>query len=195
MKKSKKRKRKNPVRIFLIFMLMISLLALIFAINYKSFQKIIYPQKYEEQVYRYSLENKVDPYLVFAIIKAESDFDTNATSNKKAMGLMQITKETALWGAEQLKIENFKINDLYEPETNIRIGCWYISKLMKEFNSIENVIAAYNGGSGNVKKWLMDESLSTSDQKLKKIPFKETENFLKRVLLNYKKYKNLYNSA
>ena len=106
---------------------------------------------------------------------------------------MQLSDQTAMWGAEELGIENFSIEDVFDPETNIRIACWYINTLMKEFDyKLQLVLAAYNGGSGNVTKWLKDKKFSSSGEKLDKIPFKETENYVNRVIKEYNIYNKLY---
>lgn len=155
--------------------------------------KLLYPLKYDEYVFKYSSRNNIDPYLVFAIMKAESSFNPDATSIKNARGLMQITDRTGSWGAEKLKIENFTIEHLYNPETNIAIGCWYLNWLMKEFNGdMDLVIAAYNGGSGKVNEWLRNKEYSYSGESLDRIPYRETDIYLKRVKNYYLSYKELY---
>lgn len=188
MHKVKHNKTRNMI------ILTITFLVIVLIIDYSTTAlKMIYPLKYKEYVTKYSMERGLDQYLIFAVIKAESGFDPNARSNKDAMGLMQITEQTANWGAGVLKIEDFKIEDLYDPETNIKLGCWYLQQLMKEFqNNTDLVIAAYNGGSGNVKQWLSKKEFSASGEHLDKIPFKETENFLKRVNNYHSIYIRLY---
>ncbi|NSW92289.1 MAG: lytic transglycosylase domain-containing protein [Firmicutes bacterium] len=161
--------------------------------NSTTILKRIYPLKFGEYVFKYSEINGIDPYLVFAIIKAESSFNPYAKSVKNARGLMQITEKTAMWGVESIKIENFSLDDLYDPETNIKIGCWYIRQLINEFNNnTDLVIAAYNGGSGNVKEWLNNRDYSKYGSSLDIIPFRETERFLKRVKSYYYVYTKLY---
>jgi soluble lytic murein transglycosylase len=155
--------------------------------------RFFYPLRYNDFVFKYSEYNKIDPYLVMAIIKVESNFNANAQSHKGAKGLMQITDQTALWGAEQLGLHDFRIDKLFDPETNIRIGCWYLNNLKKEFNNdLLLVLTAYNGGSGNVAKWLKDKNLSRSGKSLDRIPFKETDLYVKKVLKEYNIYKRLY---
>ncbi len=154
----------------------------------------IYPVKYKNLVSKYSELYELDPYLVFSIIKVESSFIPDAVSSKNARGLMQITEKTGNWGAEQLKLTNYSSNELFEPETNIKIGCWYLSVLYNEFGSTDLVLAAYNGGSGNVSKWLKDTNFSQDGKSLSRIPFKETDKYVKKVKNCYEIYKRLYES-
>jgi soluble lytic murein transglycosylase len=177
----------------IIIGLILTMLIIAFAIdNSTTILKRVYPVKYSEYVLKYSKQYEVDPYLTFAVIKAESSFNPKAVSHKEAIGLMQLTRQTAVWGAESIGIEDFETSDLFDAETNIRIGCWYLSWLMKELKNTDLVIAAYNGGIGNVKKWLQDSNLSNSGDSLDRIPFAETDRFLKRVKNYYWIYKRLY---
>ena len=160
--------------------------------------KLAYPTKYSEYVFTYSLQYNLDPFLVFAIIKAESGFNPKAVSRKNAKGLMQISDKTGFWAAKELKIEEFTADRLFDPETNIRIGCWYLNKLSKEKNfrgNLDLIIAAYNGGSGNVRDWLSNPEYSETGTSLKKIPFAETEVFLRKVKKYYNIYKKLYKNG
>lgn len=160
--------------------------------------KKMFPLEYKELVIKYAKENDLDPLLVFSVIKAESNFDPQATSHKNARGLMQIIDNTGIWAAGKMGIEEFKAEYLYDPEVNIKIGCWYLKSLKNEmyrYNGEMNndlVLAAYNGGIGNVQKWLKDKEYSSSGKALDKIPFRETDNYVRRVN-NYRKiYKKLY---
>jgi len=155
--------------------------------------KIIYPLHYKEIIKKYSDEYDLDIYLVAAVIRAESKFDTNAISPKGARGLMQISSITGEWASQELNIEGYSEDILYSPDVNVRIGCWYLDKLKKEFdNNLSNVLAAYNAGSGNVSKWLRNDKYSTNRTDLIEIPFTETKNYIERVKRNYKIYKYLY---
>ncbi|HEY9061595.1 MAG TPA: lytic transglycosylase domain-containing protein [Pseudobacteroides sp.] len=163
--------------------------------------KNIYPVKYKDSVIKYSTEYEIDPYLVLSVIKAESNFRSTVISPKKAIGLMQIMEETGKWAAQEMKIEGFTTNDLYNPDTNIRIGCWYLSHLEKQFKNYaeatddekeEYVLASYNGGISNVKRWIKNTQNNGSGMFHENITFKETRQYLKRVKGNYKIYKILY---
>lgn len=159
------------------------------ALNIKPILKVIFPVHYEEYVYTYSKEYNIDPYLVFAIMKTESKFFPYAKSHKDAKGLMQIGEGTQKWAMEDLELDN---NNIFDPKVNIQIGCWYINKLFEQFDDMELVIAAYNGGSGNVDKWLEDKRYSYNGINLTAIPFKETRNYVDKVKKSYELYKLLY---
>ena len=167
-------------------------LALIFFYRY-SILKAIYPLEYSDYIYKYAKQYNVDPMLAAAVIKAESNFDEKAKSSSGACGLMQITPDTAKWAAKEMGIADYKDEMLFYPEFNIRMGCWYINNLDKEFNDKDLMLAAYNGGRGRVKKWLEDNKYSENGKDLSYIPFTETDKYVKRVNVNYKMYKKLYN--
>ncbi|SHE69430.1 soluble lytic murein transglycosylase [Caldanaerobius fijiensis DSM 17918] len=154
--------------------------------------KHIYPLKYKEYVYTYSMEYKIDPFFVFAIMKAESNFRPDVVSRKGAIGLMQITPETGRWIASELKIADYNDNMLFDPETNIMMGTWYLRNLSDEFGDVKLVIAAYNGGRGNVEEWLKNKKYSKDGRNLDNIPYLETDIYTQRVLKNYKIYRALY---
>lgn len=152
-----------------------------------------YPIGYKTMIVEYSKEYNLDPYLVASIINVESKYDKDALSQKDARGLMQISPSTGKWASEVLGIENYSEDILFDPETNIRIGTWYLSTLFKEFNNnLDSVLAAYNAGSGNVNKWLNDEKYSRDKTSLAIIPFQETKDYLVRVKKNYKVYSTVY---
>lgn len=158
-----------------------------------SYLAVKYPIGYENIILKYSKEYDVDPYLVASIINVESKYDTHAVSRKDAKGLMQISPQTGKWASEVLKIDNYSEHDLFDPEINIMIGTWYLSVLLKEFNSnIDLVLAAYNAGSGNVTRWLSNIEYSLDGINLSNIPFKETEDYLEKVKDSYKVYSTVY---
>lgn len=153
----------------------------------------IFPYNFKEYVNKYSEEYNIDPLLVLSIIKCESNFNEHAISTKDAKGLMQIMEFTGQWVASEIGITDFNPNMLFEADLNIQIGCWYISNLYTQFKDLHLAIAAYNGGSGNVTKWLDDTSYSSDGVQLDYIPFKETKKYLDRVVTTYKIYQILYN--
>lgn len=157
------------------------------------FQRRIYPVEFVKDITKYADQFGVDPYLVMAVIYVESYFDANACSYKGAVGLMQIMPKTGEWVAQRLKIKDFTSEKLYKPDMNIRIGCWYLSNLQSQFNGdLDLVLAAYNGGSGNVRKWLKNREYSLDGKTISYIPFKETREYVQKVKKAYKKYRSLY---
>jgi soluble lytic murein transglycosylase len=151
--------------------------------------KLIYPFPHRALIMEYANKNQIDPYLVAAIIRTESKFDSKAESAKGARGIMQLMPETASWAAHRMGIKHFNTNQLFDPETNIKIGCWYLANLSKEFKGNHVlVIASYNGGRGNVKNWLESEVWTGEKETLKQIPFPETKAYVGNVLNNWEKY-------
>lgn len=177
-----------------IFIITLFILLLFMGINIGL--KLVYPLHYTEYIIKYSNEYEIDPHLVAAIINVESNYDVNAKSQKEARGLMQISPNTGKWASGKLNIEDFSLESLYIPQINIQIGCWYINVLNEEFNgNLKLVLAAYNGGSGNVNKWLKDKQYSIDGENLHNIPFKETDEYVKKVLKNYSMYKKIYKNT
>lgn len=152
----------------------------------------VFPFKHKEAILEYSKEYNLDPYLVLAVIKAESKFNSNAESHKGAMGLMQITASTAQDIANQMGLTDYSKEKLYEEDYNIRMGCWYLNDLRNEFGNMDLFIAAYNAGRGNVTKWLNNSEYSNDGKKLDYIPFKETKKYVDRVNTYFRIYKDLY---
>lgn len=175
--------------------LLILILTIILLINITTIAKYIFPMKYRDYIDMYANEHKLDPYFVAAVIKTESNFKKDAASKKNAQGLMQITPETGEWVAEKMGMKDFNIDDLKDPETNIKMGCWYLNNLKEEFDcNMDLVLAAYNGGRGNVQKWLKDSEHSKDGESLHYIPFKETDKYVKKVKSIYNIYRFLYKS-
>ncbi len=154
--------------------------------------RLWFPYYHRDVVEFYAAQYDLDPLFVASIIRVESKFNSQAISKMGAKGLMQLMPETARWISEQTNIQ-FNENKLFEPEYNINLGCWYLANLRSEFNNNINLtLAAYNGGRGNVKKWINQGVWSGEEKDLDKIPFKETRDFVKRVKLTYQMYEKLY---
>lgn len=179
------------LKMLTLVLLFIAVIAGVLALARYAVKKA-YPLAHEELIKKYSEQYNMDPYLVAALIRAESNYDKNAVSQKAANGLMQITGETSEWIAEQMKINNFQQSMLYDPEVNIKMGCWYLNDLKKEFGSDELMLAAYNAGRGRVEQWLKDEKYSKDGRTLDLIPYKETDQYIKKIKTNYNIYKLIY---
>lgn len=170
------------------------LLAIIVLIilNVGNFCRIIYKLEYSEYVHKYSLEYNVDPFMVYAIIKAESNFDLGATSNRGAAGLMQLMDNTAKELCTNETLDYQSGTTLYNPEKNIMLGTKYFADLKEKFKNDSVALAAYNAGSGNVQKWIDEGIIKDDGSDIEKIPFKETNTYVRKILKDYKIYRKLY---
>lgn len=178
------------VKFKLFLILLLSLLFILLGIVLSFFiLRMAYPIKYKEEVLKYSKEYDLDPFLVFSVIKVESDFDSNAKSSKGAKGLMQIIDSTSYYIANNLGVNGFNI---FNPDTNIMFGCYYLRYLVDKFNDVSTALCAYNAGEGNVKNWLKDNSYSNNGITINNIPYKETREYLIKVNKNFKIYKKIY---
>lgn len=186
-------KHKRKLIIFIIIVIIAFILLYVFKVQDIILKKI-YPTTYAEYVYKYSEENDIDPLLTFAIIKAESNFDTNATSSSGAIGLMQLMPSTAQEVGERVGTDVVVKEILYDPEENIKIGTSYYKHLLDKYkNSYLVALAAYNAGIGNVDKWIEQGIIKQDGSDIQNIPYKETNNYVRKIVRDYEIYKNLYN--
>ncbi len=143
---------------------------------------------YDKWIFQYAKQYQLEPALVLAVIKTESNFDPEACSNKNAYGLMQITEPTLKWAMmREGKQAAYTVDDLYNPKINIKYGCYILSLLFEEFDDRQTVLAAYNAGRGNVKKWLKDTRYAENDVIID-TPFAETDHYISKVENYYQKY-------
>ncbi len=198
-KSSKKKKavfKKKAVRIAVSIaavLILVTGAAFILRLADTSITEDTYPLKYEKEISAASEKYGVDIALIYGVIKTESDFDPEAKSGAGAIGLMQLMPETFEWMQAYYKEENdYTFEDLYDPELNIDYGVETLSILLDKYESEETAICAYNGGLGNVDKWLEDEKYSDDGINLKVVPFPETDNYRKLVEQNKSIYKRLY---
>lgn len=152
-----------------------------------------YPVAYTELIEHYANEYSLDPYLVTAIMRCESSNNPDALSGAGAMGLMQVMPDTGTWVAHKLDMDDvYEESMLYDPETSIHFGCWYLSFLHKRFDGRQReIIAAYNAGHGSVEGWLNDPQY-TEGGELLHIPFPETARYYDKVTTAYDNYRSLY---
>lgn len=184
-----RRKKNRGVKRILLLLFLVVLLWF----NHKEIVRMWYPFEHQEVIYHYAEVNRLDPLLVAAVIKTESNFQTNATSPKGARGLMQIMPDTADWISQQRGGAPVPPEKLLNAETSINLGTWYLANLFDEFNGDPIlVIAAYNAGRGNVRNWLNQQYWTGERKTLDQIPFLETRQYIRRVTWNYKVYYYLY---
>jgi soluble lytic murein transglycosylase len=155
-------------------------------------KKYIYPYPYQSPIERYAKTYGVDPLLIVSIMKAESKFDPQASSEVGAVGLMQLMPDSGLWIAGEIG-EPIDRDLLKNPEVSIKLGSWYIASLIDENDgNLVLALAAYNAGRGNVYTWVKEKKWPSNFNNCDSIPFKETRAFVKKVLGNYDNYKKLY---
>ena len=181
---------KKILKFFIVLVVISTILFVIFK-NKNTIMKMFYIIKYREFVEKYSKEYDVDEYLIYACIKAESNFNEKAESKKGAKGLMQLMDSTSQEIAKGLNmtIDN---DDLFEPEINIKLGTKYISKMLQKYENTQLALAAYNAGSGNVDSWINSGKIESDGSNVENIPFKETNNYVRKILKDYRIYKELY---
>lgn len=188
-------KRKNALLILIVTaLLLLSVIGVSIIIHIeKKIEEKSYPLEYYEIVEQNSSDFGVPMNVIFGVILTESSFEPSAVSKTGAVGLMQIMPETFADLQRRLG-EEYDDDMLFDPEVNIRYGTYYLSYLYDIFGDWEMTYAAYNGGMGNVRKWLADERYS-KDGKLVNIPFAETEAYVKKVSSASEKYKEIINKT
>ncbi len=185
----KTRKNKN-----VLFAIIILIVIIMFTIGLKELIiRQMYKKQYSEYISKYSSEYEIDENLIYALIKAESNFKCNAVSTSNAKGLMQLMYPTAEEIANKNGIELTEENIL-EPDVNINLGTIYISELIEKYKSIEVALAAYNAGSGNVDKWIKNGIIKADGSDIEKIPYKETNTYVRKIMRDYKIYTEINKS-
>ena len=185
---------RNPSRGLVILILALASIGLGFFGDFilTCLEKNAYPCDYAEYVSVYAEKYGVPEELVYAVIRTESDFNSGAVSSAGAVGLMQLMPDTFKWLTDEILFDHLESGMLYDPETNVRYGIYYLSYLYDRYGDWKLALAAYNGGLGNVDKWLADDRYADGDGGLKKIPFKETRRFVSRVTEARDMYERLY---
>lgn len=151
-----------------------------------------YPVEYVDLICKYSADNDLDPAYVAAVVLAESSYRADAVSSVNAQGLMQILPSTGEWLAGKFD-ESYVEGSLFDPETNLRYGCWYLGWLMDRYEgSMQCASSAYHQGQGTVDKWLQNPEYSADGRTLSVIPSEATKTYVERILKYYEKYKEIY---
>ncbi len=153
--------------------------------------ELIYQTGYEELVEKYSEKFNVDPALVYAVIKTESNFDPNARSDIGAIGLMQMIEDSFDWIAWKLDLKDIKYNDLYEPENAIMFGCYMLGYLYDKYGCIELTAAAYHAGMGTVDGWISSGEIDPENVTADDIKGSNTAHYVEKILRAYKNYSDI----
>jgi soluble lytic murein transglycosylase len=146
-------------------------------------ERLWYPLRYEQIVRAHARNYSLDPALVAAVIYQESKFKADARSSSGAIGLMQLLPDTAKGIAVHTGGSAFRVDDLFDPEINVRYGAWYLRHLLQKYGDERTALAAYNAGQDNVDRWLRSDL---------GIQFAETRAYVKRVEELKKIYRDAY---
>jgi len=150
------------------------------------YARLWYPLRYEVIVRGYAQQRQIDPALLAAVIETESKFNTDARSSAGAVGLMQLTTQTAQGIAVHTGGTKFRLSDLTNPDINVRYGTWYLRHLLDRYHENERLaLAAYNAGEGNVDGWIAQHE---------GIQFSQTRAYVDKVESLKKLYRRVYAS-
>lgn len=157
--------------------------------------QVIFPLAYWDLIRKHSTARGLDPYLVAALIAQESTFDPEVRSVANAWGLMQIVPATGRRLARSIGVRRFTTSMLTNPETNVRLGTLYFSRLVQQFGGTHYALASYNAGENRVVRWKAERPGLDEDEFIDDIPFPETQNYVKRILGTAEDYRQLYGKA
>lgn len=178
----------------ILFALVAFLAFLVVLFSNSNWLKIMYPIHFKKEIADASVRYQVDPLLIAAVIRVESNYKTNSESRKGAYGIMQLMPDTAEWLLSMDDgMKKYRVKDLDDPKVNILLGSKYLNYLSKEFDGNRpQMLAAYNAGHGKVSKWLQEKIWDGTFENTNQIPFKETRNYVNSVEYYYKKYGKIY---
>ena len=160
------------------------------------FWQLAFPLPYRGSLLRYSSEHSLDPYLVAALIRQESEFNPRAISSSKALGLTQVVPSTGKYLSRRAGVPRFRTTLLFQPDTNLRIGTYYLRTLLDNLHgSSEAALASYNAGESRAQLWLSWHTYREPAEFVESIPFSQTRDYVEIVLHNADVYRRLYASA
>jgi soluble lytic murein transglycosylase len=159
----------------------------------QEFWTLAFPLPYRAAVETYSRANDLDPCLLAALIRQESEFDPKAISRARAYGLTQLLPATGSLLSRRAGLSYFKPELLFQPDVNIRLGAFYIKSLILQFDgSVETALAAYNAGKNRAALWRTWSEFREPAEFIETIPYSETRNYVQTVLRNADLYRRLY---
>lgn len=153
-----------------------------------------YPIEYPEYVTYYADKYGIDPLMLYAFIRTESNFNPMAESDAGARGLMQITEVTFDWIKSKIApTEELTFEDLYDPETNIRFGSYFVSYcLLRYQDDLATAAAAYHSGLGTVDGLLAQSEYSENGKTLDHYPYPQMRLYVKKITNSYQRYQEIY---
>jgi soluble lytic murein transglycosylase len=155
--------------------------------------RLLYPRHFEEDVESHSSEAGLDPFLVAALIRQESSWESRARSRVGAVGLMQVMPQTARLIARALRVHGWRSDQLYEPTVNLRFGTWYLAQSLRQFGGdVAQALAAYNAGGTRIGTWAAGPAARDSELFVERIDFRETRDYVRIIQRNLELYRVLY---
>ena len=157
------------------------------------FWHLAFPMPYRSLIVRYSSQAGLDPFLVAALIRQESEFNPKALSASKAVGLMQVMPAVGRELARKIPVRGFRTSKLTSPEINIRLGTYYFRRLLDSCDGkVEDALAAYNAGRSRVTLWRGWGPFENINEFAETIPFAQTRDYVQIILRNAELYRWLY---
>jgi soluble lytic murein transglycosylase-like protein/TolA-binding protein len=153
----------------------------------------LYPRAHRRIVETQARSHGIDPVVVWSLMRQESAFDANAVSPANAIGLMQLLPTTASRIASAANVADASREALFDPETNIKLGTTYLSGLMREFEGrLVLALAAYNAGETAARRWRNEGSGLSEDELIESITYRETRDYVKKILRNMRNYRRIW---
>lgn len=161
----------------------------------RRFWHLAFPLPYHALIVKYSKQAGLDPYLVSALIRQESEFNARALSPSKAVGLMQIMPPVGRELARSIPVRGYRASKLTSPEINIRLGTYYFRRLLDSCGGkVEDTLAAYNAGRSRVTLWRGWGPFEDTNEFAETIPFAQTRDYVQIILRNAELYRWIYAS-
>jgi len=162
----------------------------------RSFWELLFPMPYQKDLVRNAKIQNLDPYMVAALIRQESEFNPGAISHKSAYGLTQIMPATGKQLARRDGVRRFRASMLFQPATNLKLGEHYLRSMLDQWGGKwEETLASYNAGKNKVIEWLSWSSFGEPAEFVENIPFTETREYVQAVLRNASIYRRLYGAS
>jgi len=190
-------RRRRQVRLALTFVAVVGLGALVLRPLFTSavHKLTALPLTHADVIREQAQAKHLDPSLIAAVIYAESKFN-DSTSSAGALGMMQLLPSTADFIAQRSGGTRFTTADLATPAINIAYGSWYLRYLLDRYDGdVVLALAAYNGGMGNVDRWVQEAGAQGHRLRVSDIPFPETRAYVQRVLDARRRYRRTYPAA
>jgi peptidoglycan lytic transglycosylase len=158
----------------------------------RPYWEALFPKPYWPDMKRFSENNGLDPYLVAALIRQESEFNPAAVSKANAVGLMQLLPKVGKGVAKQEKIKHYNAQQLFTPAVNLQLGTRYFREMIDQFGAPEYALAAYNAGADRVQDWQGIGKYRDVQEFVESIPFTETREYVQAIIRNANVYRQLY---